>query len=255
VSAPPDPYRAAASASLGGYPVAPPPLAHPVVLEQFWADVTFVHWPVQPETIAHLYPNGTRPDVWVDGMTYAGLIPFQIRRTSVGSALPVPYFGEFAETNVRLYSVDGAGRHGVLFLSLETARLAVVPMTRIGLGVPYTWAKMRVTRSGDLVSYDSVRRWPRRGLRCRLTVRVGDEVEPTPLEIWLTARWGAHTRKAGRTWWVPNEHWQWPLHSAEVVELRDELLAASAVTPAGDCLRALHSPGVRARFGRPALVG
>ena len=81
------------------------------------------------------------------------------------TSLPLPYFGTFLETNIRLYSIDDAGRHGVLFRSLETARLAVVPVIRIGLGVPYTWAKMRMNRSGDQISYDSVRRWPRRGLR------------------------------------------------------------------------------------------
>ena len=253
MTGPPDPNQVASS-SLVGYPVVAPPLARPVVLDQFWADLTFIHWPVQPDTVAHLYPNGTRPDVFVDGLTYVGLIPFEIWRTSVGTALRLPYFGGFAETNIRLYSVDDAGRHGVLFRSLETARLAVVPVTRLGLGIPYTWAKMRVTRRDDLITYNSVRRWPRRGLRSRLTVAVGDPIEPTALEIWLTARWGAHTRKAGRTWWVPNEHWQWPLHAAEIVELHDDLLDASGVTPAGDRLRAIHSPGVRAQFSRPVVV-
>jgi uncharacterized protein len=254
VTGPPDPYQAAASPSLVGYPVVAPPLARRVLLDQFWADLTFIHWPVDPDSVAHLYPNGTRPDVFVDGMTYVGLIPFEIRRTTVGTGLRLPYFGRYAETNIRLYSVDDAGRHGVLFRSLETARLAVVPVTRIGLGVPYTWAKMRVTRRDDVISYRSVRRWPRRGLRSRLTVAVGDVIEPTALEIWLTARWGAHTRKAGRTWWVPNEHVPWPLHAAEIVEFHDDLLEAGGVTPAGDRLRALHSLGVRARFGRPSLV-
>jgi uncharacterized protein len=254
VTGPPDPYEAAASASIAGYPVVAPPLVRPIVVDQFWADLTFIHWPVRPESVAHLYPEGTRPDVFADGMTYVGLIPFEIRHTTAGTRLRLPYFGGFAETNVRLYSVDDAGRHGVLFLSLETERLVVVPLTRIALGVPYTWARMRVSRSEDVISYQSVRRWPRRGLRSELTVVVGEAIEPTPLEIWLTARWGAHTRKAGRTWWVPNEHWQWPLHAAEIAELRDDLLEASGVRPAGDRLRALHSPGVQARFSRPVLV-
>jgi uncharacterized protein YqjF (DUF2071 family) len=82
----------------------------------------------------------------------------------------------------------------------------------------------------------------------------GEVVEPTPLEVWLTARWGAHTQLAGRTWWVPNEHGPWPLRAAEILELSDELVDASAVRPAGDRLRGLFSPGVRTRFGRPCLV-
>jgi len=242
------------SPALAGYPITPPPLPGPVTFEQRWGELTFVHWPVVPETIEHLYPPGTRPDVFADGMTYVALVPFVISSTKLGTAVPLPYFGSFLETNIRLYSIDDAGRHGVLFRSLEAARLAVVPVIRIGRGVPYTWAKMRMTRSGERITYHSVRRWPRRGLRSLLTITVGDVVEPTPLEIWLTARWGAHTLKGGRTWWVPNEHGPWPFRAAEIVELSDDLLGASGVRPAGERLRALYSPGVRTRFGRACLV-
>lgn len=237
----------------GVSPVAPP-LPRPVLFDQFWADLTFVHWPVDPDSVAHLFPPGTRPDVFAEGLTYVALVPFVMRHTRAGTGLPLPYFGTFAETNVRLYSVDDAGRHGVVFLSLETQRLAVVPVTRIGLGVPYTWAKMSVTRSADGISYVGERWWPHRGLRSQLTVSPGASLEPTPLEVWLTARWGAHTRKAGRTWWLPNEHAIWPLQAAEIVELRDDLVAAAGVGFAGPRLRALFSPGVHARFGRPTRV-
>lgn len=237
-----------------GFPVAPPLLSRPVVLDQCWADLTFVHWPVRPDSVAQLYPPRTRPDVFADGMTYVALVPFAMARTRLGTSLPLPYCGAFPETNIRLYSTDDAGRHGLLFRSLETARLAVVPLTRIGLGVPYAWAKMRMTRTDDQITYRSVRRWPRRGLRSTLTVRVGDVVEPTPLEVWLTARWGVHSRKVGRTWWVPIEHDPWQLRVADLVELDDDLLDASGVRPAGDRTRTLFSPGMRTRFGRPVVV-
>ncbi len=239
---------------LAGYPVAAPPLRGRVWFDQSWLDLTFVHWPVRPADIANLYPAGARPDVF-EGVTYVGLVPFRMGYTAVGPTPPVPYFGSFAETNVRLYSVDDAGRHGVLFRSLEAARLAVVPAIRIAMGIPYTWARMRITRTSEQISYDSVRRWPQRGLRSRVTVRPGEPVEPTALETWLTARWGAHTRKAGRTWWVPNYHGPWTLHSARLVDLDDELVAAAGVRTAGEPLRALYSPGMRTQFGRPILVG
>ena len=241
--------------ALAGFPLTPAPLRGPAVFDQRWSDLTFVHWPVRPQTVAHLYPPGTRPDVFADGMTYVALVPFVMSWIRLGVSPPVPYFGSFLETNIRLYSVDEAGRHGVLFRSLETSRLAVVPLTRAGLGLPYTWARMRLNRNGSRITYSSVRRWPEPGLRSRLTVTVGEAITPSPLEVWLTARWGAHTHNAGRTWWVPNEHDPWTLQSAEIVSLDDDLLAASGVTPCGEPIRALYSPGVRTRFGRPTVVG
>ena len=165
MSSPPDPPGAESggASALAGYPVTAPALSGPVTFEQRWDDLTFVHWPVRPASVEGLYPPGIRPDVFADGMTYVSLIPFVLSSTKVSTTLPVPFFGRFAETNVRLYSIDADGRHGVFFRSLETARLAVVPAMRICPGVPYTWAKMRVTRLGDQITYGSVRRWPRRG--------------------------------------------------------------------------------------------
>jgi uncharacterized protein len=251
-----------------------PPLPRPVLFEQFWADLTFLHWEVDPDAVAPLLPAGTRPDVFpgaseatgektgaseatgekTGDRTFVALVPFVMRSTRQGTRLPLPYVGAFPETNVRLYSVDDAGRHGVVFCSLETARAAVVPLTRLALGVPYTWARMRMTRTGEDVDYRSTRRWPRRGLTSRLRVRVGEPVEPTPLEVWLTARWGAHTRRLGRTWWVPNEHATWPLRAAEIIDLDDQLVGASGAGPVGAMLRPLFSDGVRARFGRPSAL-
>src|SRR3984893_15204005 len=84
---------------LPGYPVTPPPLPGPVTFDQRWGELTFVHWPVLPESVAHLYPPGTRPDVFADGMTYVALVPFVMSSTAVGTSLPLPYFGTFLETN------------------------------------------------------------------------------------------------------------------------------------------------------------
>src|SRR5689334_17029197 len=117
---------------LADYPVTPPPLPAPVFSAQRWTRLTFLHWPVDPAAVGHLFPPGTRPDV-VDGVTYVGLIPFAMKDVALAVSRPLPYLGSFLETNVRLYSTDDEGRHGVLFRSLETERLAIVPATRIAL--------------------------------------------------------------------------------------------------------------------------
>ncbi|HEX8509218.1 MAG TPA: DUF2071 domain-containing protein, partial [Propionibacteriaceae bacterium] len=104
---------------------ATPPLPGRPLLDQQWRDLTFLHWRVQPERVAPLLPPGTRPDLY-DGSTWVGLIPFRLTGAAFGSGPPLPYVGSFPETNVRLYAVDAAGRRGVVFSSLEAARLAFV---------------------------------------------------------------------------------------------------------------------------------
>jgi uncharacterized protein YqjF (DUF2071 family) len=226
-----------------------------ILLSQAWCEVTFLHWAVDPADVAPLLPAGVEPDV-LDGATYVGLVPFRMRAAGLLAGPGVPYFGEFPETNVRLYSVDRQGRRGVVFRSLESSRLATVLGAR-QLGVPYTWARMRVARTGDVWSYTSRRRWPGpRDARSRVMVRVGAQISaPGPLERFLTARWGLHLRQVGHTAYWPNEHPEWPLHTAELLAFDDDLIAAAGL-PQVSCPPAsvLFSPGVRARFGAPVRV-
>jgi uncharacterized protein YqjF (DUF2071 family) len=237
------------------FDVVAPPLHGPSLSAQHWDNLTFLHWPVDPARIAPLFPPGVRPDV-LDGASYVGLVPFRMRGAGPGR-VPVSYFGSFAETNVRLYSVDHQDRHGIVFLTLEASRLATVLLARVSLGLPYRWSAMTVARSGDTVSYASRRRWPGRasGAAATVRVRLGAEVTPTPVETWLTSRWGLHTRVAGRTIWVPNEHGPWPLRSAELLDLDSALVASCGIDIAGaDLLRPLWSPGVSTTFGWPSQV-
>lgn len=87
-----------------------------------------------------------------------------------------------------------------------------------------------------------------------MVVEVGEAVaEPTPEEHFVTARFGLHTRIAGRTWWIPNTHEPWPLRRATLVTLEDELVEAAgfpglAATPPSSVL---HSRGTATEFGMP----
>ncbi|GAA4608453.1 uncharacterized protein YqjF (DUF2071 family) [Actinoplanes octamycinicus] len=221
------------------------------VLGQRWTDLAFLHWPVEPERVAPLLPPGTVPDVF-DGVTYAGLIGFRMERVGFLGGPGVPYLGTFAETNVRLYSVDAQGRRAVVFRSLEAERLVPVLVARLSLRLPYMWARMRLTRKGDELAYVSRRRWPGpRGATTSIRIRVGEPIaEPSPLEHFLTARWGLHTRAWGRTRHLANDHPRWPLHRAELLDLDDTLLAAGGL-PGLDKppVSVLYSPGVPVIFG------
>ena len=221
---------------------------------QRWEDLAFLHWSVDPREVAPLLPRGTEPDV-VDGVTYVGLIAFRMVRLGLLSGPPIPYLGDFCETNVRLYSVDGQGRRAVVFRSLEAERLLPVLAANAALRIPYKWARMRFEREGDVLRYTSRRRSLTRP-RSDLSLRVGERIAgPTELEHFLTARWGLHQRAWGRTLHLPNVHDAWPLHRAELLSLDDELIGAAGLRqPTRPPDSVLYSPGVAVRFGLPSAT-
>ena len=211
-------------------------------------------------------PPGARPDVY-DGSSWVGLIGFRMVGLGFGPLRGVPYFGSFLETNVRLYSVDDLGRRGVVFLSLDADRLLPVLVSRQWPRIPYTWSAMSVERdgvpatgteplrTGERLTYTARRRWPApRGARSRLSVEVGEEISAqSELDAFLTARWGLHTRTlTGRGRYLPNAHPQWPLRAGRVLDIDDELVAASGLPKPSDPPESvLVSDGVPVRFGGP----
>lgn len=232
-------------------PVAPRPAGR-TVFTQRWMELTFLHWAVDPSVVAPFMPPGVRPDVF-DGSSYVALVPFSMEKIGLAGTPAVPYFGTFLETNVRLYGVDDQGRRGVVFCSLEASRLATVALTRWTTGLNYLWASMQMERVGDRITYTTRRRWPGpRDAVSRVVVDVGASVEPSPLEQFLTARWGLFLQDhRGRTRYWPNEHPEWPLHAATVVDLDDRLVEVAGFPglTANPPVSVLYSPGVKVRFG------
>ncbi|MEU6082386.1 DUF2071 domain-containing protein [Streptomyces sp. NPDC047108] len=239
------------------------------ITSQWWTDVTFLHWPADPAAVAPLLPRGTRPDLF-EGRTYVGLVPFRMERVAIGRRPALPYLGTFAETNVRLYSVDAHGRRGVVFLSLDAARLLPALAGRAGFRLPYRWSSMRISRDGNRITYTGTRRripGARPGTQDRRTggeraasyhvqVEVGAPLdEPTDLETFLTARWALHVDWYGRTLRLPNAHPAWPLHRATVLRLDEDLIVSGGLpAPVGPPCSVLHAPGVPTLFGTPAAV-
>lgn len=258
------------SALPGVEPVGPaPPLRGPVVMGQAWRDLTFLHWALPPERVAPLLPPGAVPDV-LDGVTYVGLIPFRMVGAGLGRGPGVPWAGTFLETNVRLYSVDATGRRGIVFRTLECSRLAVVAVARASFGLPYRWSRMAFDArpaagagaaagapdaAGRRVAYLTRGRGRRAHLRSQVVVEVGGDLPASDVRLarFLSARWGLHEQHLGRTWYVPNEHPEWPLRAARVLALEDDLVADAgfpglAGRPPD---QVAFSPGVVTRFGLP----
>lgn len=229
----------------------PPPLPGPALLRQAWVDVSFLHWALDPEAVAPLLPQGTRPDT-LDGLTYAGLVAFRVPSTLILASVPA---GAFAEVNVRLYSVDEHGRRGVVFLTMDTDSAHVVAAARAASGLPYTWSDVALRTGPNGRRAGAVRRRFPGGAEGSWSLRTAEPAtETSTLDRFLTARWGLHTRHLGRTWWLRVSHRPWPLHHATLLHYEGNLLSAAGVTPLEEQPNSvLWAPGVSCLFA-PTLL-
>lgn len=224
-------------------------------LRNRWNDLTFVHWAYPPEQVQALLPDGLQVDTF-EGQAWVSLVPFTMRRAGPSFLPALPWLSTFAETNVRTYVIDSSGNRAVWFLSLDAARLPVVAFARWAIGFPYVWSSMSVDRAGSRLRYTTrLRRWPRRPTAAtQLIVEIGDRVEPTQLDVFLTARWGTVAERAGRLRHHPVDHPPWVLRHAEVVLIADSALTACGLpSPVGEPLVRGAEP-LDARFGLPVRV-
>jgi uncharacterized protein YqjF (DUF2071 family) len=229
-----------------------------------WRDLTFLHWSYEPKQVQRLLPPGLTVETF-EGRAWVALVPFSMR-VNLPRLPSIPWVTRYPETNVRTYVVGPDGSTAVWFLSLDASNLPAVLTGRLGYRVPYHWSRVKVTRLGEVLTYETTRFVPG-PLRARseLVARIGTPFaadELTAFDHWLTARWQLFGRAPGRRAadlaasyiGADAEHVPWPLHRLEVLHLRDELVAAAGLpAPRGEPV-AHFSPAVHVRIGLPRKI-
>jgi hypothetical protein len=212
---------------------------------QRWRDLLFLHWIVPEQALRALVPPALEIDTY-DGNAYVGLVPFMM--LGVRPAwLPECLGFDFLETNVRTYVHVGGRDPGVYFFSLEAASWLAVRAARLGWGLPYYHARMRMQRADGCIAYESRRRsgtGPRLAVRYRIGRELGAS-EPGTLEHFLFERYLLHVTAGSSLRTGQVHHLPYPVWTAEVEECSDELIAASGLpAPAEPPALCHYSPGV-----------
>ena len=141
----------------------------------------------------------------------------------------MPWLSAFPETNVRTYVMDGSGRRGVWFFSLDAARYLAVAAARLGFGLPYFWARMKVFGGIEIARYSSVRRGEPAAMS-EIAVAIGAPIaSPAPLEVFLTARFRLYAQRRGHLVMAEIWHKPWSLGNASLIALRQSLIQAAGL--------------------------
>ena len=129
----------------------------PVVMYQRWEELLFLHWSFDPAVIQRTLPPGLTVDTF-DDRAWVGVVPFFMSGVRPRFLPAVPGISGFQELNLRTYVVDGQGRAGVWFYSLDTSHRMPVWIARKFFHLNYRFARMRAERSKQGIQYVSERR-------------------------------------------------------------------------------------------------
>lgn len=232
--------------------VSPFDVKRPVMIHR-WERLTFLHWRFDADVVQRALPAGLRVETY-DGAAWVGLVPFFIRVRPPHTPW-IPWAGQFCETNVRTYVVDGEGRSGIWFFSLDAERFGAVLAARSTYRLPYFWSEMRIDEDGDRIEYTSLRRAPApAGVASRVSVLRGEPFEPASLTLFdhfLTARWVVFSASGRRYGYALAWHPPWRLHRAVALEVDDHLVEAAGLPQPQDEPLVHYSPGVEVRVSRP----
>ena len=239
---------------MSGSEICPQPVRR-AVMKQGWYDLAYIHFRYSVEEVAQILPDGLEVDV-CDGSAWVGLIPFSMRGIGVPGLPAVPYLGTFPEVNVRTY-VRRNGVRGVWFCSLDINRLLPTIVARTTYTLPYCFGRASNKRVGDELMTTVERRWPRGEAHTKIRLKIGEHiVAPSPLEVFLSARWGLYTTtRRGNLRYAPISHEPWRLQRAEIISLDDSLIDAAGFAAPNVAVNGephvMFSGGVPVRVGLP----
>jgi hypothetical protein len=204
----------------------------PWVMIQRWHDLLFAHWALPPAKIRPLVPRELELDTF-EGEAWVGVIPFRMSGVRFRGMPPIPTASTFPELNVRTYvrAPQQPDKPGVYFFSLDAASSLAVLGARVGAGLPYFWAEMRVNDVEGNIDYASARKSKRHPAELIARYKpVGPaSSHKTDLEKFVTERYCLYVVRSGNVHRIQIHHEPWPLQPAEAQFERNTMTKAQDI--------------------------
>jgi len=207
----------------------------PWISRQNWHDLLFAHWEIPSERIRPLVPRDLELDLF-DGKAYVAVAPFTIAGIRARMSPPLVGLSGFLELNVRTY-VRHQGLPGVYFFSLDAASLPAVWGARAAYGLPYSFASMSASPSGEWTEYTCKRKStfnPKNAVPAEFKGRYRPVSGPRPrqkntLENFLVERYCLYAVRRGKLVRAHIHHLPWPLQDAEAEIEINTMMSTSGI--------------------------
>jgi uncharacterized protein len=216
---------------------------------QKWRDLSFLHFAIDPYEVQKLLPKGLTVDTYPDEAgrerAWIGLVPFWMTGIRLRGLPPFPGLNTFPETNVRTYVHRDGHKPGVWFFSLEASNRIACAWARKFFGLPYYWAKMKVSKFESEWIYESTRKSEPR-IENSVIVRVGEQLAPLQPGSWdffVIERYLLYALCDSDLFFGMVHHTPYPLHQARLVGSDNRLVHAAGIS-SGVWRNSLYSPGV-----------
>jgi uncharacterized protein len=225
-----------------------PAPAYSPCTRMYWHEMLFMHWPVNTCHLRSLVPAGLEIDTF-GGQAWVGIIPFRMSGVAARWLPPIPGISRFPEVMVRTYVVVD-NRPGVWYFSLDaTCRFAVF-MAKCVFALPYSAARISMTRDGHWRRY--------RSQRCsggKLTAELDVEYRPLgepfqalagTLDHWLTSRYCLYTSaNDGGILRGEIDHPAMKLQNAQAIIHRNSMVESIGLALPDQCPRLLYAHQTR----------
>ncbi len=122
------------------------------VMYQTWENLLFLHWEVKEEEISKGLPEGLYADTY-NNKSFAAITPFTLKNLHLPFLPPLPFAGNFFETNVRTYIFNDEGIPGIWFYSLYANNVLAVEAAK-QIPLPYKTADINVAQNNSSINYN-----------------------------------------------------------------------------------------------------
>jgi uncharacterized protein YqjF (DUF2071 family) len=236
-----------------------------IAMRPAWLHLLFLHWEVEPEILRALLPPELEVDLF-ENRAYVGLVPFTMRHVRPRGFPHLPplrnWYENFHEINVRTYVTHPKYGPGVWFFSLDAASAPAVCAARLWYKLPYFYAAMRLQNRklerGTVIDYYSQRKWPQPvPATCEITYSptgISSPAQRGTLDHFLVERYLLYSHSRGQLFAGRVRHKPYPLQSAELYSLKENLIAAAGIPRSDSAPIAHYASGVRVDIFAPFRV-